>query len=68
MSKIVLDTSVIIDYIDERGSAHIEASLIFNKLNRGDIFSFITHPTLAETYYVSYRAVSYTHLTLPTKA
>ena len=55
MSKIVLDTSVIIDYIDERGSAHVEASLIFNELSRGNIFSFITHPTLAETYYVSYR-------------
>ena len=55
MSKIVLDTSVIIDYIDKHGSTHYEASLIFNEINGGVLVSLIAHPTLAETYYVSYR-------------
>ena len=52
---MVLDTSMIIDYIDDKGSFHNNAYTIFEQLKNGIILGILSHPTLAETYYVSIR-------------
>ena len=52
---IVLDTSVIIEYIDLKGESHRSAEIIFENLNQGKLTGLIAHPTLAETYYVAQR-------------
>jgi len=52
---IVLDSSVIIEYIDLKGELHKTAEIIFENLNQGKLTGLISHPTLAETYYVAQR-------------
>ncbi len=51
----VLDTSVIIEYIDTNGRFHKIASNIFSEINNGKTLAFIPHVILAETYYVAVR-------------
>ncbi|MCS7365222.1 MAG: PIN domain-containing protein [archaeon GB-1867-035] len=53
MSKIVLDTSVIIEYIDKKADYHQQAKTIFNTITQGKLEAIIPHPTLTETYYVA---------------
>nr|MDO8043940.1 PIN domain-containing protein [Candidatus Baldrarchaeota archaeon] len=52
---IVLDSSVIIEYIDLDGEFHGNAKLIFENLNQGKLHGLIPHPVLAETCYVAER-------------
>ena len=55
MNKIAIDTSVIVEYIDEKGEYHEQAKAIFTTLITGKLEAIIPHPILAETYYVSAR-------------
>ena len=53
--KAVLDTSVIIEYVDESGEYHEQAKTVFNAVLQGRLEAIIPHPILAETYYVAAR-------------
>lgn len=53
MSKVVIDTSVIIEYIDMKGELHEQAKLIFSALLNGKLEVILPHPILVETYYVT---------------
>ncbi|MBI2936910.1 MAG: PIN domain-containing protein [Thaumarchaeota archaeon] len=52
---VVLDTGVIAEYIDLSGTLHQQAEAIIESVRLGKLTAIITHPTLAETYYVSLR-------------
>ena len=58
MSKVTVDTSVIVEYIDEEGEFHEEAEAVFLMLITGKLEAIIPHPILAETYYVSTKIYS----------
>ena len=53
MTKVAVDTSVIIEYVDLEGELHEEAQTIFSALLTGKLESVFPHPILAETYYVA---------------
>lgn len=53
MTKVAIDTSVIIEYIDLKGENHQQAEVIFSALSTGKLEVIISHPILAETYYVA---------------
>lgn len=49
----VLDTRVIIEYIDEAGDFNEQARAIFSALLAGKLNAIIPHAVLTETYYVA---------------
>jgi len=51
----VLDTSVIIEYIDRGGEYHEQAKVVFDAILLGKLKAIIPHPILSETYYVATR-------------
>ena len=53
MTKVAIDTSVIIEYIDLKGELHEQAQTIFSALLTSKLESILPHPILAETYYVA---------------
>ena len=53
LSRVAIDTSIIIEYIDMKGEYHEEAELIFREILNGRIEAIVPHPILAETYYVA---------------
>ena len=53
MPKVVLDTSIIIEYIDKEAKFQDQAKAVFSAILEGKIEAIITYPTLSETYYVS---------------
>ncbi|MCD6348123.1 MAG: PIN domain-containing protein [Candidatus Korarchaeota archaeon] len=53
--RTVVDTGVIVEYIDRKGELHKQASLLFSTMNAGKVEVDIPHPVLTETYYVSAR-------------
>lgn len=55
MNYVSLDTGPIVEYVDLDGTYHAHAKAIFDSLVAGEILGLITHPVLAETYYVSLR-------------
>ena len=55
MADVVVDTGVIIEFIDEQGEFHQQAKLIFSAALAGELGLIIPHPVLAETYYVAAR-------------
>lgn len=55
MSRVSLDTSVLIEYIDLSGSSHREAEAVIQSIINGKLTAIIPHPVLAETFYVSTR-------------
>lgn len=55
ISKVSLDTGVIIEYIDLSGSLHKEAEAVVQSILNGKLTAIIPHPVLAETFYVSAR-------------
>jgi len=55
LTKICLDTSVIIEYIDELGDYHQFAKALFTVILKGKLKALIPHVILAETYYVASR-------------
>lgn len=60
MTKVALDTNIIIEYIDKKGSLHEQAEAVFSALLTGKLEAVIPHPVLAETYYVATKL--YDHL------
>mgnify|MGYP000038164652 CR=1 FL=1 len=65
MTRIVLDTSVIIEYIDRKGILHEQAKIIFNAILKGKLAAIIPHPVLSETYYVATRIYRFLGLNEP---
>ncbi len=53
--NVALDTGVIAEYIDLTGALHQQAEAVIGSVRLGKLTAIITHPTLAETYYVSLR-------------
>ena len=53
MPKVVMDTSVIIEYIDLKGELHQQAKTVFSAVLNGKLEVVLPHPILAETYYVA---------------
>lgn len=53
LSRVAIDTSIIIEYIDMEGEYHKEAELIFREILNGRVEAVVPHPILAETYYVA---------------
>jgi len=51
-----IDTSVLVEYIDESGDFHIQANAVIESVTNGGLTAIIAHPIFAELYYVSYRA------------
>ncbi|MEX0569595.1 MAG: PIN domain-containing protein [Candidatus Njordarchaeota archaeon] len=54
-TKIVVDTSVIIEYIDRAGTWHRYAMIIFNEIIRGRVVAYIPIIVLSEVLYVAKR-------------
>lgn len=52
LTNIVLDTGIIIEYIDEEGEYHEQANMVFTAILTGKLKGILPHPTLVETYYV----------------
>lgn len=55
MARVGLDTSVIVEYIDEEGEYHEHAEAVFSAIISGRLEALIPHPILAETFYVAAR-------------
>jgi len=55
LTKVAMDTSVIIEYIDTKGELHEQAKLTFAALLTSKLEVILPHPILAETYYVATR-------------
>lgn len=55
LAEVVIDTSVIIEYIDLKGELHEQAETIFSTLLTSRLEAIVPHPILAETYYVATR-------------
>jgi len=55
LTKASVDTSVIIEYIDEKGECHEQAKVIFSAFLAGKLEAIIPSPILAEVYYVASR-------------
>ncbi|MEA2089705.1 MAG: PIN domain-containing protein, partial [Thermoproteota archaeon] len=53
MTKVAMDTSVIIEYIDTNGELHEQAKTTFSALLTSKLEVILPHPILAETYYVA---------------
>jgi uncharacterized protein len=55
LPKVVLDTSVIVEYIDKEAKFQDQARGVFSAIIDGKIEAVVTYPTLSELYYVSAR-------------
>ena len=55
MSRAVIDTSVVMEYVDEAGDLHREAEALFHPILSGKLEAIIPHPILVEIYYVAAR-------------
>jgi len=53
LTKVAIDTSVIIEYIDIKGELHEQAKLAFSALLTSKLEVILPHPILAETHYVA---------------
>jgi len=58
LNRVVLDTSVIVEYIDLAGELYQAAETVFSSIRSGRLEAILVHPVLAETYYVSLRLYS----------
>ncbi len=45
--KVVLDTSVVIEYVDESGEYHEQARAVFNAILQGGLKAMMPHTILA---------------------
>lgn len=54
-SLSAIDTSVLIEFIDESGDFHTQAASIVESVTSGKLTGIIPHPIFAELYYVSFR-------------
>jgi predicted nucleic acid-binding protein len=55
MPLFALDTSVLIEFIDESGDFHSQANAVVDRVTNGQLTAVLPHPTFAELYYVSCR-------------
>jgi predicted nucleic acid-binding protein len=55
LTKVVMDTGVIIEYVDLKGEFHEQARTVFSTILTGKLENILPHPILAETYYVAAR-------------
>ncbi len=53
--RVVLDTSVIVEYVNEAGEYHEQAKIIFDAVLQGRLEAIIPYPILSETCYVATR-------------
>lgn len=53
--EVVMDTGVVVEYIDRRGRFHEQAETVFLSLFTGNMEVLLPHPVLAEIHYVSAR-------------
>lgn len=58
MARAVVDTGVIIEFIDLEGPLHRQAGILFSAALSGVLELIVPHPVLAETYYVAARIYS----------
>ena len=65
MSFVSLDTGPIVEYFNVDGAFHSQAKAIFDNIIAGKMLGLLTHPALAETYYVSYRVYEQLHIQEP---
>jgi len=65
-TRAVLDTGVIIEYIDNKGPFHEPALVLFDTIMEGKVEVHIPNPVLAEAFYVSYNL--YRSLRMPKPA
>lgn len=55
MARASVDTSVVIEYVDEEGECHEQAEAVFSAILSGRLEAVMPRPVLAETYYVAAR-------------
>jgi len=55
VSLAAIDTGVLIEYIDELGDFHIQATAVLESVTAGRLTAIIPHLVFAELYYVSCR-------------
>jgi hypothetical protein len=55
LTKVAVDTSIIIEYVDSKGEFHEQAETLFSVLLAGKLEAVLPHPILVETYYVATR-------------
>lgn len=67
LAKVAIDTSVIIEYIDMRGEFHEQAKLVFSAVLANKLEAILSHPILAETYYVAARVYKKLNIENPQK-
>ena len=53
MQRLVVDTSVVIEYVNEAGELHEKAVRLFEKAITGDVELYVTPLTLSEVLYVA---------------
>ncbi len=54
-SAISLDTGVLVEFIDEAGTFHSQATVLMGSVLSGGVTGLVPHPVFAELYYVSSR-------------
>jgi len=52
LSLVVLDSSVIAEYVNVSGRLNAQASSIFNSLNKGRLTAILAPPSLSEVFYI----------------
>ena len=50
---ISIDTGVLVEFIDESGNLHSQATVLIDAVLSGKVIGLIPHPVFAELYYVS---------------
>ncbi|MHA1593962.1 MAG: PIN domain-containing protein [Candidatus Baldrarchaeia archaeon] len=55
MRRVVLDTGVLVEYIDRKGRFHGLAAAVMGSIISGKLTGVVPHPVLTEAYYVSAR-------------
>ena len=55
VNRVALDTSVIIEYIDENSKYRDQAKAVFSAILSGFLEALVPHPVLVEAFYVSAR-------------
>ncbi|MCE4613129.1 MAG: PIN domain-containing protein [Desulfurococcales archaeon] len=58
MTRVVLDTGVVVEYIDLKGALHEQAWIVMESVKAGRLEAVIPHPVLSETFYVAARIYS----------
>ena len=65
MQRLVVDTSVVIEYVNEAGELHEKAVRLFEKAIIGDVELYATPLTLSEVLYVASRVYQAAGVTDP---